>query len=70
MDEKQQLKADVKIAEIRQHLKLLDYKIQVIQDNHLKHLKEKIDFIYKILFVVGVGVFTQLLIIIRNTFLS
>ena len=71
MDEKQQLKdADIKIAEIKQQLRLLDFKIQVIQDNHLKHLKDKIDFIYKILFVVGIGVFTQLIIIIRTALLT
>ncbi len=67
MDEKQQLKdADIKIAEIKQQLKLLDYKIQIIQTNHLKHLQDKIDLIYKVLFFLGAGIITQLLIAIRT----
>ena len=44
MDEKQSLKnADIKIAEIVQQLKLLEYKIQVIKTNDLKHLQQRID---------------------------
>ena len=67
MDEKQRLKdADIKIAEIKQHLKLLDYKIQAIQTNHLKHLQDNIDLIYKFLFLLGAGIITQLLIAIRT----
>ena len=46
MDEKQSLKsADIKIAEIIQQLRLLDYKIKVIKDNDLKHLQQRIDSI-------------------------
>ena len=42
--EKQSLKnADIKIAEIIQQLRLLDYKIKVIKDNDLKHLQQRID---------------------------
>ena len=42
MDEKQSLKnADIKIAEIVQQLKLLDFKIQVIKTNDLKHLQQR-----------------------------
>ena len=67
MDEKQQLKdADIKIAEIKQQLKLLDYKIQVIKNNDLKHLQQRIDSIYKLLFLLGAGIVTQLLIAIRT----
>ena len=67
MDEKQSLKnADIKIAEIVQQLKLLDFKIQVIKNNDLKHLQQKIDLIYKFLFLLGAGIITQLLIAIRT----
>ena len=42
MDEKQSLRnADIKIAEIVQQLKLLDFKIQVIKNNDLKHLNKE-----------------------------
>ena len=67
MDEKQSLKnADIKIAEIVQQLKLLDFKIQVIKTNDLKHLQQRIDSIYKLLFLLGAGIITQLLIAIRT----
>ncbi len=67
MDEKQSLKnADIKIAEIVQQLKLLDFKIKVIKENDLKHLQQKIDLIYKFLFLLGAGIVTQLLIAIRT----
>ena len=67
MDEKQSLKnADIKIAEIVQQLKLLDFKIQVIKNNDLKHLQQRIDSIYKLLFLLGAGIITQLLIAIRT----
>ena len=66
MDEKQSLRnADIKIAEIVQQLKLLDFKIQVIKNNDLKHLQQKIDSIYKFLFLLGAGIITQLLMAIR-----
>jgi len=67
MDDKQSLKsADIKIAEIVQQLKLLDYKIQEIKTNDLKHLQQRIDSIYKFLFLLGAGIITQLLIAIRT----
>ena len=67
MDDKQSLKsADIKIAEIVQQLKLLDFKIQVIKNNDLKHLQQKIDLVYKFLFLLGAGIITQLLIAIRT----
>ena len=67
MDEKQSLRnADIKIAEIVQQLKLLDFKIQVIKNNALKHLQQKIESIYKFLFLLGAGIITQLLIAIRT----
>ena len=66
MDEKQSLRnADIKIAEIVQQLKLLDFKIQVIKNNDLKHLQQRIDSIYKLLFLLGAGIISQLLIAIR-----
>ncbi len=58
--------ADIKIAELAQSLKLLNYKIQVIKNNDLKHLEQKVDLIYKVLFFLGAGIFTQLLIAIRT----
>jgi hypothetical protein len=58
--------ADIKIAELAQSLKLLNYKISVIKNNDLKHLEQKIDLIYKVLFFLGAGIFTQLLIAIRT----
>ena len=68
MDEKQSLRnADIKVAEIIQQLKLLDFKIQVIKNNDLKHLQQRIDSIYKFLFLVGAGILTQLLSAIRTT---
>ena len=67
MDEKQSLRnADIKIAEIAQQLKLLDFKIQVIKTNDLKHLQQRIDSIYKLLFLLGAGIISQLLIAIRT----
>ena len=66
MDEKQSLRnADIKIAEIAQQLKLLDFKIHVIKTNDLKHLQQRIDSIYKFLFLLGAGIITQLLMAIR-----
>ena len=58
--------ADIKIAELAQSLKLLNYKIKVIKNNDLKHLEQKVDLIYKVLFFLGAGIFTQLLIAIRT----
>ena len=67
MDEKQSLKnADIKIAEIIQQLKLLDFKIHVIKTNDLKHLQQRIDSIYRFLFLLGAGIITQLLIAMRT----
>ena len=66
MTKKSLREADVKIAELAQSLKLLNYKIQVIKNNDLKHLEQKVDLIYKVLFFLGAGIFTQLLIAIRT----
>ena len=66
MTKKSLREADIKIAELAQSLKLLNYKIQVIKNNDLKHLEQKVDLIYKVLFFLGAGIFTQLLIAIRT----
>ena len=44
MTKKSLREADVKIAELAQSLKLLNYKIQVIKNNDLKHLEQKVTF--------------------------
>ena len=66
MEEKKNTQ-DIKIAIITQQIKLLDFKIGNIKDNHLKHLQDKIDLIYKVLFFLGAGIVSQLFIAIRTS---
>jgi len=54
------------IIEIHGELKLINYEIKNIKENHLAHLDYKISQIQKILWVVFTGVLANLLWIIKT----
>ena len=54
------------IIEIHGELKLINYEIKNIKENHLAHLDYKISQIQKILWVVFTGVLANLLWILKT----
>lgn len=57
---------DVEVARIDGELKLIDQKLDTIKNNHLAHLKQDIDKITKLVWTIGIMVFSNLLFILRD----
>ena len=57
---------DVEVARIDGELKLIHEKIDTIKNNHLAHLKADIDKINKLVWTIGIMVFSNLLFILRD----
>ena len=57
---------DVEVARIDGELKLIHEKLKVIETNHLAHLKADIDKINKLVWTIGIMVFSNLLFILRD----
>ena len=50
---------DVEVARIDGELKLIHEKLKVIETNHLAHLKQDIDKINKLVWTIGIMVFSK-----------
>ena len=57
---------DVEVTRIDGELKLIHEKIDTIKNNHLAHLKADIDKITKLVWTIGIMVFSNLLFIVRD----
>jgi len=57
---------NIEIEKIKGEIKLINQTINVIKDNHLVHLDQKVNTLNKVMWTVGFMVFGQLIIIIKN----
>ena len=57
---------NLEIEKIKGEIKLINQTINVIKDNHLVHLDQKVNTLNRVMWTVGVMVFGQLVIIIKN----
>ncbi len=58
-----------KINKLDKEVSLIKKDIDIIKNNHLKHLEIKINQINKVLWTVGVLVFSNLVILLRDIIL-
>ena len=57
---------NIEIEKIKGDIKLINQTINVIKDNHLVHLDQKVNTLNKVMWTVGFMVFGQLIIVIKN----
>tara|TARA_R100000278_G_scaffold79146_1_gene61309 strand:+ start:1158 stop:1364 length:207 start_codon:yes stop_codon:yes gene_type:complete len=57
---------NIEIEKIKGEIKLINQTINVIKDNHLVHLDQKVNTLNRVMWTVGVMVFGQLVIVIKN----
>ena len=57
---------NIEIEKIKGEIKLINQTINVIKDNHLVHLDQKINTLNRVMWTVGVMVFGQLIILLKN----
>ena len=57
---------NIEIEKIKGDIKLINQTINVIKDNHLVHLDQKVNTLNRVMWTVGVMVFGQLIIVIKN----
>jgi hypothetical protein len=58
-----------KINKLDKEVSLIQKDIQIIKTNHLRHIEKSIDRIDKVLWTIGVLVFSNLLILLRDLIL-
>ena len=58
-----------KITKLDKEVSLIQKDIQIIKTNHLRHIEKSIDRIDKVLWTIGVLVFSNLLILLRDLIL-
>ena len=57
---------NLEMEKIKGEIKLINQTINVIKDNHLVHLDQKVNTLNKVMCTVGVMLFGQLVIVIKN----
>mgnify|MGYP001422236695 FL=1 len=57
---------NIEIEKIKGEIKLINQTINVIKDNHLVHLDQKVNTLNRVMWTVGFMVFGQLVIVIKN----
>ena len=57
---------NLEMEKIKGEIKLINQTINVIKDNHLVHLDQKVNTLNRIMWTVGFMVFGQLVIVIKN----
>ena len=57
---------NLEMEKIKGEIKLINQTINVIKDNHLVHLDQKVNTLNKVMWTVGFMVFGQLIIVIKN----
>ena len=58
-----------KITKLDKEVSLIQKDIQIIKSNHLRHIEKSIDRIDKVLWTIGVLVFSNLIILLRDLIL-
>ena len=56
---------EVEVEKINTEVQLCKQKLDIIENNHLVHIQKDLDKLNRILWVVGFGVFSQLLYALR-----
>ena len=57
---------NIEIEKIKGEIKLINQTINVIKDNHLVHLDQKVNTLNRVMWTVGFMVFGQLIILLKN----
>lgn len=59
---------DIEIERLNGEIKLINQKIDTILHNHLAHMQQDIDKLNRLVWTVGLIVFTNLIFIVRDVF--
>ena len=70
MDEKQSRENELAITEIKGELKLIHSRIDTIKNNDLHHIQQSVNSINKVLWTIGVMVFSHFLYALRSILLG
>ena len=70
MDEKQSRENELAIADIKGELKLIHSRIDTIKNNDLHHIQQSVNSINKVLWTIGVMVFSHFLYALRSILLG
>ena len=57
---------NLEIEKIKGDIKLINQSIDTIKNNHLWHLEAKVNTLNKVMWTVGIMVFGQLLLVVRE----
>ena len=57
---------NLEVERIRGDIKLIQQSVNTIKDNHLVHLEKKVTGINRVLWTVGILIFTQLVLTIKT----
>ena len=57
---------NLEVERIRGDIKLIQQSVDTIKDNHLVHLEKKVSCIIRVLWTVGILIFTQLVLTIKT----
>ena len=57
---------NVEMEKINGNIRLIEQSIKTIETNHLAHIQDSIQTIYRVLYGVGFMLFTQLILIVRE----
>tara|TARA_X000000368_G_C22561854_1_gene506805 strand:- start:42 stop:248 length:207 start_codon:yes stop_codon:yes gene_type:complete len=61
---------NLEVERIRGDINLIKQSVDTIKDNHLVHLEKKINGINRVLWTVGILIFTQLVITLKGLIIS
>ena len=57
---------NLEVERLRGDIKLIQQSVDTIKDNHLVHLEKKVSGINRVLWTVGILIFTQLVLTIKT----
>ena len=57
---------NLEVERIRGDIKLIQQSVDIIKDNHLVHLEKKVSGINRVLWKLGILIFTQLVLTIKT----
>ena len=61
---------NLEVERVRGDINLIKQSVDTIKDNHLVHLEEKVAGINRVLWTVGILIFTQLVITIKTLLMT
>ena len=56
----------ISIEKIKGEINLIHQKLDILENNHLAHIQKDLDRLNKVLWVIGIMVFSQLLYVVRS----